>query len=360
MKIKIMFIIHNAFGVGGVQKILNAKANGFAQRNFEVVVYSANSKGDLHFDYDERIVLICEKLKNNGLDYFLQYKKSVQNQLKEHQPTHVFVLDNGLKGLLIPFFTTKETQVFYERHGEILVEEQHKNQTFFQKIKNHFYKKIYRVLAKNFNALIVLTDEMALEWQHPKIMVLPNPVVVQINKNPDLQAKVCVFCGRFSPEKGFENLFLIWKKALLQQPDWQLFIFTNQVEEVKKMAQLILNLNENSVQVFPFQKDLNEVYPIGSILLSTSLSEGFPVTIVEALTFGLPVVAFDCDFGPRKLIINNQNGFLIPVGQREVFIEKLNQLQNDFQLRCQFSESAINSNTGLSIDEYLDKILNLF
>jgi glycosyltransferase involved in cell wall biosynthesis len=94
--------------------------------------------------------------------------------------------------------------------------------------------------------------------------------------------------------------------------------------------------------------------------LSTSLSEGFPVTIVEALTFGLPVVAFDCDFGPRKLIINNRNGFLIPVGQREVFVEKLNQLQNDFQLRCQFSESAINSNTGLSIDKYLDKILNLF
>lgn len=359
MKLKVMFIIHNSFGVGGVQKVLNMKANGLADRDFDVVVYSANSQGNLHFDYNNKVKLIEEKIIGKGFSYFLNYKKSVQHFLNLHQPSHVFVLDNGLKGLLIPFFTTKNTKVFYERHGEILVEEKHKKQTFYQKVRNQFLQFIYRKLAKNFEAILVLTDEMAREWNHEKIVVLPNPVRVQINRKPDLAAKTCVFCGRFSQEKGFEHLIHIWKLALIQNPDWNLLIFTNEVKEVNKLIVSIFKQVESSIEVRPFQKDLNDVYPEGSILLATSLSEGFPVTIAEALTFGLPVIAFDCDFGPRKLIANAQNGFLVPILEKDTFVEKLNYLQNDLALRKGMADFQLKNNKIYSLDHYLDQLVYL-
>ena len=79
------------------------------------------------------------------------------------------------------------------------------------------------------------------------------------------------------------------------------------------------------------------------IFAFTSQSEGFPNVLIEALSFALPCVAFDCVAGPSDIIEDNQNGFLIPLLDTEMFQKKLALLMSDQELHNTMSESALAS-----------------
>jgi glycosyltransferase involved in cell wall biosynthesis len=61
--------------------------------------------------------------------------------------------------------------------------------------------------------------------------------------------------------------------------------------------------------------------------------EGFGIVLVEAKASGLPIIAYDCDTGPSELIMDNEDGFLIPFADSDNFIERLTLLMNDETLR---------------------------
>ena len=86
----------------------------------------------------------------------------------------------------------------------------------------------------------------------------------------------------------------------------------------------------------------------------TSRTEGFPMVILEAMESGLPVIAYDCPIGPRTLIENEVNGYLIPDGQINLFVEKLSTLMDHSELRHQLGNNAV-----ISVQKYqLEPIMN--
>ena len=70
-----------------------------------------------------------------------------------------------------------------------------------------------------------------------------------------------------------------------------------------------------------------------SILVQPSRTEGFGLVIVEAMACGLPVISFDCENGPRSIITNGEEGYLIPTFDLDLFSSRLVQLMNDVDLR---------------------------
>ena len=86
-----------------------------------------------------------------------------------------------------------------------------------------------------------------------------------------------------------------------------------------------------------------DCYRDSSILMSTSLFEPFGLVIPEAMSCGVPVVAYDCQFGPSSLITNGEDGFLVTRDDRQAFSIRMNQLMTDTEVRQQMGRKAIES-----------------
>jgi len=108
-----------------------------------------------------------------------------------------------------------------------------------------------------------------------------------------------------------------------------------------RLKELAIKLGiEQRVIFWGKQENVEEIYYKSSIFAFTSSSEGFPNAIGEAMSAGLPVVAFDCVAGPSEMITDGHNGFLIPLFDFRQFEERLAALMNDESLRTKLGSNA--------------------
>ena len=96
--------------------------------------------------------------------------------------------------------------------------------------------------------------------------------------------------------------------------------------------------------------DIEDFYYRSKIFAFASSSEGFPNVIGEAMSAGLPVVAFDCVAGPAEMIVDAENGFLVPLFDYDTFKEKLLVLMNDQEIRDRLGQAAQRSIKRFSVE----------
>ncbi|EJD6353798.1 glycosyltransferase, partial [Proteus mirabilis] len=85
------------------------------------------------------------------------------------------------------------------------------------------------------------------------------------------------------------------------------------------------NLN-NNIKILPPTKNINKIYKSASIYCMTSRFEGMPLVLLEALSFNLPLIAYDCNTGPSEIITSDENGLLIENTNTEHYISALSKL----------------------------------
>jgi glycosyltransferase involved in cell wall biosynthesis len=160
---------------------------------------------------------------------------------------------------------------------------------------------------------VALTQGDADEWRKltPRVCVIPN--VVHLNDSglySDCTAKSAIFVGRFSKQKDVGSLLRIWTLVHERFPDWCLHIYGGYGEEQDSIFAKIKQMDAN-IQVHEATSHMMEKYIESSILLMTSSYEPFGLVLPEAMSCGLPVVAFDCPYGPADIITDGVNGFII-------------------------------------------------
>lgn len=358
---KILYIVHNAMDVGGVQKILADKSNLWVDDNNDVMILVTNAHGNFFFEYHQKVKFEIKSLKSKGIKYFLEYKRTVEQAIDVFKPTHVFVLDNGLKGLLVPYFNLQRSICIYERHGEILVEHKTKPASLLQTVHNFFLKQIYQKMSYAFDAIVVLNESSKIEWKHSKLYVIPNFISFNNTRQSALDSKIILFVARYQPEKGFDFLFKIANEIINNVDEWTFKIYTDQPDIVKQKAQEMGLYPNKNIEIFGVISNLETIYQQGSLLISTSKSEGFSMVLAEAMTFGIPCLAFDCDFGPRHIIHNNENGFLIPNFDVEMMVDKTRLLMENDTLRNQMGQKAMETSKRYQPEEIMfqwNKLLN--
>ncbi|WP_145505956.1 glycosyltransferase, partial [Yersinia alsatica] len=143
--------------------------------------------------------------------------------------------------------------------------------------------------------------------------------------------------------KGFDLLLDIWAKIEEVNSDWELVI-AGDGEDKKLLAKKINELNLKNVALLPSTPNVHDLYDQSAIYVMTSRFEGFPMVLLEAKASGLPIIAYDCDTGPSELIIDGEDGFLIPFADSDTFSDRLIKLMNDDNLREAMSlRSLVNS-----------------
>ncbi len=165
----------------------------------------------------------------------------------------------------------------------------------------------------------------------------------QVNDAPELQAgngeKTLIAVGRLVKQKGYDDLLKVFAKVRERIPS-RLIILGAGPEKLN-IETWIQDLSLDGDVIMPgYVNNPWEYMKMADLYLSTSLYEGFHLTIVEAMACGTTPVITDCDYGPREIIDDGINGYLCPVGDIENMAKKVTELLKDEPARKRASKKA--------------------
>ncbi|MDR6981203.1 glycosyltransferase involved in cell wall biosynthesis [Streptomyces sp. 3330] len=173
-----------------------------------------------------------------------------------------------------------------------------------------------------------------------RIQALPNSVPDPALPPSDSRERVIMAAGRLVPVKRFDLLIDAFAAVAAERPDWTLRIY-GKGEESQRLRRLIDRLGlYNHVFLMGAVTPMEAEWVKGSIGVATSNFEPFGMTIVEAMRCGLPVVSTDCAYGPGEIITPGEDGRLVPVGDRDALATALLDLVRDDELRRRMGHAA--------------------
>ena len=165
--------------------------------------------------------------------------------------------------------------------------------------------------------------------------------------------------GRLTYQKGFEFMIEDASRVLRERPDWKLIIVGDGENESMLRKEIASRNMESQIEIHPSTPEIRKYYESSAIYLMTSRFEGLPMVLLEAEAYALPIISYDCPTGPRELIENGRNGFLVPMEAHEDFADKLRLLMDDETLRKkmgQESELMVKSYSPANIYECWKKL----
>lgn len=171
--------------------------------------------------------------------------------------------------------------------------------------------------------------------------------------NYDSESKKIVTAGHFFRTKGYDLAAEVAKIVLPKHKDWKWFFYGDGIEQ-DNVKKLIKEYDLEDQVVFAGRtQNLSEIYADSSIYVMTSRLEGFGLVLLEAKSFNLPTIAFDCPSGPEEIIDNNISGFLIPAFDIQAMADKIELLINDHSKRLEFASNAKNNLYKFSKDTFI-------
>lgn len=207
-------------------------------------------------------------------------------------------------------------------------------------LRNRYADYMYRKGLSKAQMIVALTEGDANDWQKefPNICVIPNFVNLNDGDLSSLENKRVIWVGRFDYQKRPMEAIRIWQQVYPQFPDWHLDIFGEgeQRKEVETMASL-LDIN---IHVHQPTDHIFDCYRNSSILISTSLFEPFGLVVPEAMSCGLPIVAYNVPYGPSLMVKDHVDGFLISNTDNRSYVTCLCKLMSNLSLRIQFGNQA--------------------
>lgn len=336
---KILYVPPSISNSGGIARVVSQKANYFCENLGHEVHVLIEKENQDNFFYKFSNNIKWHFVPQNSLIFKLS--KEI-NLLVKNCKIDVVIICDVSQWFVLPWLLSVDCPVFFETH---IAKDFKKNQenNFYSKCKRKLLNILKTKALQIFTSVVFETERGSKEWNIKNTTVIPNALSFFSDQKSSLQNKRVINVSRHSPEKGLDQLLNLWKIVVTTYPDWQLDIYGEWNEELKyqKLAQE-LNVN-NNVNFFAPVVKIQEKYLESSIYLMTSTSEAFGMVLIEAMECGLPCIAFDCPNGPRTIIENNSNGFLILENNFELYLSKILELIKDENLRIKLGKNAIES-----------------
>ena len=199
--------------------------------------------------------------------------------------------------------------------------------------------------CNNVDQLVLVSKELQNFYERylgKKAIYIPNCLDYIPKKTSKLDSKNFIAIGRLSKEKGFDDLLRLFKKLTFQFPDWKLNIVGDGFER-NNLLDLAKELKLGDRVVFHGYQNKDEINKImldSSIYLMTSYTESFGLVLIEAMSYGIPCIAYTSAQGANEIIDDGVNGYLIDNRDEDSMIEKISNLINDDKLRKSFGLNA--------------------
>ena len=341
---------------GGMERVMSELATYFAsQKSFEIHLVLYGITREIFYQIPKNVIIHKPLFSFNNRWRFLNTIKTIvfiRKTIKEITPESILSFGEYWNSfVLIALFWLKYP---------IYVSDRCQPDKSLGKIHNRLRKWLYPkatgIIAQTEKACDIFLSQNL----NKNIRVIGNPIRDIENRNGLIRENIVLTVGRLISSKHHDKLIETFLE--IANPGWQLVIVGYDHLKQKNSETLKRIIDENNAEdrviLAGKQSDVDSFYLKSKLFAFSSSSEGFPNVIGEAMSAGLPVVAFDCIAGPSDMIADGEDGFLIPLYDFETFREKLGLLMSDETLRQKFGENAKRNIKQFSIPEIGDKTLN--
>ena len=373
-QIRIVYCTPALYFAGGMERVLTMKANYFAEHfGYDVTIILTDGKEKpIFYPLSDKVKVInldigfeelwtCSFLKK--IFFYLKkqhlYKKLLNRELMRIRP------DITVSMLRREINFINDIQDGSKKIGEI-----HINRANFRNfegnnaLKNLFSKFWMNSLLSKLQRLdrfVVLTEKDKEAWVELKnVCVIPNPLSFTSTRRSTLSEKRIIAVGRYCHEKGYDLLLKAWVIVQNRTTDWRLEIFgegdRTQYEEMVDT----LNLDRHRCILNGRSSKIQDEFLNSSLSVCSSKFEGFGLVITEAMACGLPVVSFDCPWGPRAIISDGEDGMLVENGNVDKLAEALVLMIQNPKQRKAMADKAIENVQRFSIDQIAGQWKSLF
>lgn len=322
---------------GGTERTAAELANYLVSMNIDVSILLMY-KYPHFFNLDKRVKIIepePEIRRKLGRVLYLPYLLLfLRKNLKNLKPDSILCLGYILFSL-IAAWGIKSTVVISNRSSPYRVR--------FPKMKilNFLYKFLYRILKNRVDGIIAQTQVSADVYKKSfkcPIIVIPN-FLKEMEYFPQVEkGNVIITVGRAVPEKGQKHFIDVVKKLSHNNMDFILLGDGPQLSDLKTYAKK-LNVMDR-IEFVGFSNEVDKFLAQSKVFVFTSLTEGYPNAIIEAMAHGCVPVSFNCVAGPSDIIKHGVNGYLVEVGDTD---RMAHHIQNLFHNEGLLADMSINS-----------------
>ena len=375
---KIVYCIEDLDRVGGIERVTITKANVLAGIEGNEVWLAVNTeKKTPVFPVDGRIRIVNLDVNYYENDWKMnkfqqlrnifikrnEHKQKLIKMLNTIKPDIVISTDNTEKTLL-PSLSCPSSPLFIR---EIHYTSNHRHLGGTTSLYSRIISRVcefcdYKIRIRKYDRIVVLTheDKDTFWKKNNKVIVIPNPVTIKHTKRSSLKCRTVITAGRLERQKNYVSLIRAWKTVHLLHPEWILEIWGDGSQR-NLLQQCIDTLGlKNNVFLKGTTIDIISKMTESSIFVLSSLYEGLPLVMIEAMSCGLPVVSYACPCGPKDIITESKDGFLVPVGDERTMAERINYLIEHEDMRQQMGMAALEKSKQYSIDIIIQKWMSLF
>ena len=366
---RVLYIFRSLAYWGGIERILVDKMNYFASVYGYDVYMLTTDQGCHPVPYQLSPKVHLEDL---DINFYHQYRYGYPRRLfvgKRLEKLFERRLSDRLRNIKpdVIICTTAnylDIDVIARQKGHIpLIVESHSiyRMTLGRKgFRNRYANYMYRKGLSKAQMIVALTEGDANDWkkEFSDVCVIPNMVHLNDGYLSSLKNKHVIWVGRFDYQKRPMEAIRIWQQVFPKFPDWHLDIYGE--GELRKEIEAMASLLDMNIHVHQPTDHIFDCYRSSSILISTSLFEPFGLVLSEAMSCGLPVVAYNVPYGPSLMVKDHVDGFLISDTDNRSYVNSLCQLISNLSLRIQFGNQAQQSSKLFQAKEIMPLWKKLF
>jgi glycosyltransferase involved in cell wall biosynthesis len=339
---KSIIVLVHRLGIGGAEKNCVIVCNELVIRNYHVELWITSSNNShLLSLIDKRVKIVFVQAKRVREAYRPLKKLLVESKIKT-------ILIFNIELLISAFIINKLNRLNYRiiarsisNMSSIYNERGFLNKKIWFTAIGYSLNRIEAIIAQSVGMKEDLIKNFNISAS--KITVIHNPSLnLKNNTNhQNSQSKrtnEILYVGRLTREKGLNYLLEAFQLAQKSIPDLKLTVVgfgEVETELQNRISELHLS---NSISLAGFQTELLPYYKRAKATVLTSVYEGFPNVLVESISVGTPVIAFDCPSGPREIIIPEVNGILVDYLNVEKFAKAIVDIING---KVKFKEARI-------------------
>ena len=342
-------LIGYRLGIGGAERVMANLSVFFEKQGLEV--HNIIVIDEVSYNFSGNLINLGKlKNKSNGLVNKLNRYLFLNNYLRENNFN--FIIDFRFRNkpfqeLLISKFLYK-TKTIFTVHS-FLIDHYMSNWSFLTRFT---YKDSFKIITitNKTRELIVQKHQLA------NVQTIYNPINIEeihsmSNEPIDLNFEYIIAVGQMETEvKQFDKLITAYSNSKLPDLNIHLVLLGEGIK-MQEYIQMVEQINiSDKVHFLGFQKNPYSYLKGAKFFVLSSLNEGMPNVILEALACGIPVVSFDCLSGPNEMINDKSNGLLVENQKVEQLTVAMNLFIENTDLYTICKENALPSCQHFSIE----------
>lgn len=328
---KILMLTYD-LGFGGAERTISYLSSYLAEQGEDITIYMMTNVAQ--YQINQKVKVIRGDLPTEDKGSLGRYKNiacrmiAINRVISKEKPDIVFCIMAS---------TAKYLMANRRRNYKLIVSER-ANPKYVSAGEYELEKRIF----KHADGIIFQTERVKENYiglYEGKSAVIPNAVgnvlAYKARWNSDSRKRVAAI-GRLDAQKDYFVMIEAFRRFLSTHTGFRLEIYGDGPEKEAIKNYIVESGLENSVTLQGTFPDAIKRISDASCYLMTSIYEGMPNSLMEAMAIGMPCVSTDCEYGPAELIKDGVNGLLVPVGDVEAISEAISRMVDDkeFAIEC--------------------------